>query len=435
MYIEIRKTLDAIIDVEPKKTFHSKELYEPYVLAREKTIVPDGLNEDDFVDAGAKLIVDEARKHKYKIIEIRVPYSFTVKAPTREIGVEFDTICDFIVRILNHDYDNTFLDLVLNPADSCLERIIVIVDDYWAKKEPYKKLMKNKEKWSKARRLSFVVDALDPELTNSEVGDRHFISDYYKYLNRFYFECKDNLLTREKNILIAKYGENWKSIIDEATSLSKSSSLISEVRNRIKNTDIDFFKNATVELFYEEMSPKILEKAVDILNSFDPQFLLLKHLVPDEKFFKVNLDKKRKSIEQFHKRKRVVRGKKKRPKITHTDEEKKKIDEDCKKLTKIISKTIVLSKTDSIPVRYLERFWGDRIWYKMMSGKYSAWELAVDLVTDFYGGSPEHLVYRKKTKKPTDKKTETGSPHSDSQTHALTETPTEKDNVPVGSIN
>ena len=237
-----------------------------------------------------KQIVDDVLKNEYETIGIEIPNKITIPASDGEIVPSHDIVADFVVDILNHDGDDTFLDLILNPADNRLEQIILIVDDDNSAKKAADKL-KKKNKWSRARKINFVIDALDPAINSQDLNARHFISAkrYISDLGKFFPECQEYLLEREKNNLNVEYNGCGALVFDLAKSLFEISKPLREKLDKDGLKGLSEIKNAVGMNFYEELPFKPFADAIDQMQNLDPDFLYLRQLVPDDKFHEKNM--------------------------------------------------------------------------------------------------------------------------------------------------
>lgn len=330
------------------------------------------------VENCAKLIVEECKAKQCKSVVISCSNSGVKSDPGFSIN--------FIVGLINQE---VFKEVLLKPADYALEAIIIQVQTEKTK-ELIRKELAIKSTWSKARQLSFILDAL--KLKRPETCDLHYINtnDYPEYLEKFCVNCKEELLTRAENIFIAEYGEKSRDIFQIIKQFSEIQRLylsLCETNKRGAN-EADKLLSKVMDSEYILGTWRIRREGslMDIIKFYDPLFVYIKHLIPDHKWHKSRSNKpnihNRRNKPRIHNRKKHGNNSKKKELLA--DEAKIEIQNDYDELMTIINKTRLLKKYRlPFPIDLLEEFWGYFDWKNIIDDTQSDSRFIIDLLSQY----------------------------------------------------
>jgi len=370
MYIRITKDAidqikaDAIVRVEKK----TKKMDEGFIQGIRKS---EGRHIIDVKVPGVEegfrkalfSVIREADKHKFKSIAIPVlPDTYLIQD---------DVIPGLLAEVFNEEAAVHLLNILLKPNDDCLNEIILVVDSKQMCNSIAHKLKITKN-WPKARKLGFVLDALDLNLNQTALCKRDFISGKYfkRHLADFSKECHGELIQRESKLAAKVYGEDVRKPTEIINRMSELSDMLSD------STIREYYRN---EMYIDETDIKrFLEVIEQLPFGIHQLFPYIKHLVPDEKW------------------RRIRPGTGKRD--GYVVERKKEIKSEHQDLKKKIRKTRQLKNT-VFPVHLLERFWDEATWKAIISDVTNNSEIATGLLMKLYDAAKDTIEDAKSRKK------------------------------------
>ena len=339
----------------------------------------DKQNKSEIEYDEVEMMIEEFKHNSCKCLVI--PYSNSVVIPTPGFSKEF------VIALVNHE---AFEKVLLKPDDYFLDKIIIQVNKEGDEKTIEKELA-IKSTWSKARQLSFILDAL--KLKRPETCELHYINtnDYSEYLEKFCVNCKEELLTRAENIFITKHSEANRDIYEIIKKFSEINKLYLNLynKNQVKNSKV-FSKVMKSEYpLIDWTTTKREPFLMDKLQFINPLFVYIKHLIPDYKWYKYGWQTKQP----------INRRGKKKEKAAIPDDVKPEVKSDYKTLLYCIYMTRLWQKSSlPFPINLLQEFWAESVWKRIIAETETDSELVVDLLAEHHGvknSSIENIIFRK----------------------------------------
>jgi len=270
--------------------------------------------------------IEEAVRGNYQTVAIPV-------APAAFTDLPEEIIPGVVVGAVNGANDCLLKTLVASHSNETVNEIILIAaSDNIAKGLDAK--LSQKRRWSRARMLSFVLDALDLQFNRTALCERHFIhgGHFKRYLNTFSHECRKELEEKYSNLLFQRYAEHKPAIIEIMERMTSLSKLMKKVP---LNTLTNYLDDTTRVLWPGKAY--FVDSLMEFFEYCDPLFHYISQLIPYEEFN--DLSKRRK---QPMRSKQEVRNQ-------HAHLESR------------IGKIMELQDT-IFPIHLLEKFWDQWIW-------------------------------------------------------------------------